>query len=94
MADLDDIINEMMLEAAGGGWQPEQEEGRNHVWCDVPPGTYPWELGDLIQEGIVALLDGAAQVGYVMDLDTLRIEFARDGAVLVIGAARVEGASQ
>lgn len=83
MGTIEQAIADMM-------WEPPEVEGRNHVWCPIDERMDPWRLGSLIDEGVEALLSGAAQVGVVMDLDTLRIEVAREGRFLVISAARVE----
>lgn len=82
MADLDEIINQMMLDATGGGWRPQEEEGRNHVWARLEHGMSEAELCDWFKEGVYALFEGARAVHKTVDWTTI-VADVREGHLVV-----------
>lgn len=67
MADLEGIVDRLLADAGVGGWEPEQEEGRNHVWARLEHGMSEEEFIDWFKDGVYALFEGARSVNKTVE---------------------------
>lgn len=83
MADLEGIVGHLMADA-GVGWEPEQREGRKHVWAPLERGMSQEEIADWFREGVLTLFLEAGKANYTVDPLTIVAEITEGH--LVVGA--------